>query len=299
MTDPMRQPKTLGDHLRALGTAAVIVAVSLLLLELLLALVDPWGMRYFTDLAKMAREDWVVDSQRGYKFPAGTYEYSHWSATIVDGARYLPQAGPDANCAVVILGDSVAFGYGVDDEDVWLNQIVPDLPDVTFLNTGVPRYNSTNVLRTYQAFPDADAYLYLIVNNDIEPAIDLETHVFTGSGEGLPFVVRYVNFGIYFGGQSRRPPDPDGQFSLAAPDTQRFLSEVNALRADERMTLVGFQAQAITNTLQAQEIPVEVVPYAAEERISVADNHLNETGNRLMAEDLQPIVENVVQTHCP
>ena len=48
--EPANKPrKTLSDHLKALGGAAMIVGGTLLLIELLLRIVDPWGMSYFDD----------------------------------------------------------------------------------------------------------------------------------------------------------------------------------------------------------------------------------------------------------
>src|SRR5262245_53206812 len=123
MTQPETKPrKTLRDHLKAIGGALLIVGFTLLLLEILLRVVDPWDIQYFNDLEVMGNEHFVSDAQRGYTLGDGSYRYSHWSATIADGTRLIPNTSPDAACEIVILGDSVAFGYGVDDADVWVNQ---------------------------------------------------------------------------------------------------------------------------------------------------------------------------------
>jgi hypothetical protein len=298
MTTPEKQPKTLTDHLQAIGGALLIVGFTLLLLEGLLRFTDPWDIRYFNDLAVMGNEHFVGDAERGYIMPDGSYRYSHWSATIADSTRLTPATNAEAACEIVILGDSVAFGYGVDDADVWLNQLAAQFPDVHFVNTGVPRYNSTNVLRTFAAFPAGDAYLYLIINNDIASAIDPETMEFAGGGEGLPFLVRYANFAIYRGGGTAYidPTDPTVLLSDTA-ETQRFFSEVDTLIADERLYLAAFELEASTNTLLDRDYPVTVLEYPPQ-RISITDYHLTPAGNGELANQLVPLIETMVSERC-
>ena len=49
------------------------------------------------------------------------------------------------------MGDSVTFGYGVDDDQTWVDGMARALPDVHVINAGVSGFNSTNVLRTLSA----------------------------------------------------------------------------------------------------------------------------------------------------
>ena len=298
MTQPEKPPKTLQDHLKAIGGALLIVGFTLLLLEGMLRILDPWDIRYFSDLAKMGNEHFVIDAERGYTMADGDYSYSHWSATIADSTRTIPNTNPDAACKIIVLGDSVAFGYGVDDADVWVNQLAAQFPDVHFVNTAIPRYNSTNVLQTYNVFPDGNAYLYMIVNNDTASAINLETEEFAGGGDGLPFLVRYTNFAIYRGGGTAYIDPTDPTILVADDDhTRRFFTELDTLLQDERVYLTAFELETLTNTLLARDYAVTVLEYPPQ-RISITDYHLTAEGNAALADQLVPLIETMVSAHC-
>lgn len=294
--------KTLKDHLQAFLGALLIVGLTLLAIEVLLRVVDPWGMSYFDDLAYMGDELFSVHPQRGYYIPDGTYQLSHWSATFADGARVLPDNNTQATCEVVILGDSVAFGYGVDDADAWANLIAQALANVRLVNTALPRYNSTNVLGSLQAFPDGDAYLYLIIENDIENAINPATHTFAGQGVGIPQIVRYANFFVFRGTstpiwESGGSGYPTEGIHRDSPLIQRFFGELDQILQDERVELAAFAGYAITNTLLARDYDVQVLDYPPHP-ISFADDHLNEIGNRELATQMLPIFQGLQAGAC-
>ena len=298
MTQNTQETKTLRDHLQALGGAALIVGITVLMLELLLRVVDPWGMAYFNDLGKMGNEVFTGDAERGYILPDGTHDFSNWTLTVADETRIIPQTNPDAACNIAILGDSVAIGYGVDDADVWVNQIADDLPDVHLVNFGVPRYNSTNVLRTYNTYNDFDAYLYLIINNDVDPAINPEIQYFAGGGEGLPYLVRYTNYAIYQGGGTAyiEPTDPNIQVG-DDPLVRRFFDEVDILIEDDRVYLAAFELEPLTNTLLSRDYDVTVLNYPPQ-RNSYVDYHLNAEGNGELGVQLLPLLQQMVEEQC-
>lgn len=300
--DSLLRPRTARDHLKALGMAAFMVVLVLLILEALLACVDPWGMRYFSDLAQMGNEVFIADEARGYAMAEGRTEYSRWSATIEDKARLTPASAGDGSCTLVVVGDSVAFGYGVDDTDVWLNQLAQDWPDVQVINLAVPRYNSTNVLRTLQSAPPADLYLYMIVNNDLEVATDPTAQAFTGGGEGQPWLVRYVNFALRRGdntvGATFNAPEP-GSSADDDPRLPRLLDELESMQETvPELMLVAFRDEPLTNSLITRDLDLLVVDYPREERISFVDYHLNPRGNTLLAEALRPPLTQALSQRC-
>ena len=294
----MPEKKTIQDHLKALGGAALIVGLTLLLLELALFLLDPWDMRYFNDLAKMGNEIFTVDAERGYIMPDAHYEFSHWEATIAAGQRVLPDTNPDAACTLAILGDSVGFGYGVNDAEAWVNRLAKQFQNVHFVNLSMPRYNSTNSLLSYQTCPDADAYLYVIINNDLEDALDMTTMEFTGSGEAYPFLVRYANYAMFRGGGTAyvRPDDPDSRVA-DTPQSRRFFAELDSLLEDERVYLAAFELEPLTNTLVERGYDVAVLAYPPD-RISVTDYHLNPQGNATLAAHFLPVIERIIEERC-
>ena len=157
----------MGKSARHCLIAALIgVLLALLTAEALLARFDPLGFVYFRDQAYLSAQ--MIPDPRGYNFRPGTYPLSFALTILPDGTRAVPDTGPAA-VTLVFIGDSVTFGYGVDDDQTWVNLIARTLPGVHVINAGVSGYNSTNVARTVAQFPDADALVYLIVNNDAEP----------------------------------------------------------------------------------------------------------------------------------
>jgi lysophospholipase L1-like esterase len=300
MDTPTEKTLDLKKHLQNFLGAVAIVTITIALLEIALRVLDPWGLTYFSDLGRLGNEIFTADDQRGYIMPDGTYAFRYWQATLKDGKRVLPNNNPDATCEIAILGDSVAFGYGVNDDQVWLNSVARNMPNVHFHNYGVPRYNSTNVLQTLNSVPSANAYLYLVVNNDTEPAIDVRTQRFAGSGEGLPFILRYSNFLIYRGGGTDYIPPMVGNTALLpdSDNTRRFLAEVAQMMGDERVFLASFSDEAITNSLLAQGYTVTSVAYPAQNRISVSDYHANAEGNIKIGEALLPTLQAMAQAHC-
>jgi hypothetical protein len=300
MTTETPPRKTLQDHLKALAGAALMVAFTLLLIEMLLRIVDPWGLIYFEDLATMGNELFIPDEQRGYVIQDGTYAFRYWSMAVQAGGRVVPDTNSTAACEIVILGDSVGFGYGVNDDQTWANQVAAQLPDVHLRNLAVPRYNSTNVLQTLQTYPDADAYLYLIINNDFDTAINPADQYFSGSGEGQPWLVRYMNFAIFRSGGTDRVESEsiNTEVMPETPQVTRFLSEVDAILARDNVWLAAFANESLTNTLLARNYPVTVLTYPAQRRISVADYHLNPQGNQELAAEIAPLFQAMQQAVC-
>jgi lysophospholipase L1-like esterase len=290
----------LGKRLSAFVSAALIVTITLALLELALRVIDPWGIHYFTDLEMLVNQVFIPDAERGYAMRDGSYRFSRWSATIQDGARVVPATHAAAGCTVVLLGDSVTFGLGVSDDQTWANGIAARFPDARFINAGVVQYNSGNVLGTLRAYPDADALLYLVIYNDVNPAINMAGVGFAGARSGDLMMSRYINFAIRRGDGSDRPVFSDPAATLPdSAELARFLDEITAITADERVTLAAFDAEPLTNTLLARGVPLEVLPpYPGAYRNSFVDYHLNAAGNALTADALAPIIARMIAARC-
>ena len=302
---PGAPPKTWNDHAKNLAGAGALVLFTLILIEILLRAVDPWGLHYFQDLETMGNSIFQSDFGRGYIIPDGEYNFTRWQAQVQNSGRVVPETYSFSDCKIAILGDSVAFGYGVNDEQTWLNVAAREFPGVQLINLGVPRYNSTNVVGTWEDYPNADAYLYLIISNDLEPALNLEFERFAGGGTGQPWIVRYTNFALKRGGGTDQielqvqpdetaPPLPDDYPGLA-----RFWSEIEELRADKRVYFAAFEKEPLTSTLLARDLPLTTWTYPFKRRISLADYHLNPTGNEELAAQAVPLLRQIVQDRCP
>jgi lysophospholipase L1-like esterase len=270
---------------------AVITVISVLgITELALATLDPWGLHYADDLAVMYRH-FVDDPVRGYWLDNGDYTFRGWTAHIQNGLRVVPDTHPEAQCRLIMLGDSVTFGHGVSDSETWVNLVARQLPDVHVVNTGVSSYTSSNVLGTYQSFPDGDAYIYLIFHNDGERnTTSEEYHRMADNQVYQPWLVRYIGFVQLM----RLVSASDRQPEFA----DRVFSELDQLTADPRVTLVAFSGNPLTEAIVEHGYPVQLLqPYT--HQISFVDGHPNAEGHQQIAAQMLPITQDVTRRLCP
>jgi lysophospholipase L1-like esterase len=116
---------------------------------------------------------------------------------------------------IVVLGDSMAFSYGVDDEQAWTSLLADQLPDSRIINLGLIGAAPQQYLRIYKTFGQAlhpDLVLFcLFPGNDLADAGRFEEWLQAGSPG---------NYAIW-----RRSPDQD----LQAPRSLRDLLEESYL----------------------------------------------------------------------
>jgi hypothetical protein len=126
---------------------------SLVILEGLLRILDPWGvMAYIGDLVAYASGT-APDPLRGYVLAPGAYHMPRWSATVLpDHSRLVPDANTVATCRIVILGDSASFGHGVNDGETWVNLLARQYPNVRVIDAGLDGYNIDNILGLHKAW---------------------------------------------------------------------------------------------------------------------------------------------------
>ena len=295
MTQPDKQPKTFKDHLNAFGGALLIVGFCLLLLEGLVRFTDPWGLTFFNDLLRMGNDYFDIDPVRGYSVPDGTYKFSYWEMTIENGARVTPATNADADCTFVMLGDSVTLAHGVDDDETWINHLAQMYPDIHFVNTGMTTYNSVAVRGTKAAFPDGDAYVYLIIDNDVEPTLNPDPEAFPGQNPtNMPFLVRYVSFILF---NNRAESNAPSTLPLDDARMVRFLEDVDAIIADGDTWLISLDGFPLA--YQMQDLGYDVMLYTYPPySISYVDLHLNPEGNRLFAEAVAPLIAEIRDERC-
>lgn len=287
----------LKKHLNTLGLAALMVFTPLLGLELLLQITDPWGIRFYDDMALFgtALEN---DDVRGYVLPDGDYQFSNWQVTMRDGLRLTRNTNAAAACRIVVLGDSFTFGYGINDDETWLNQIARDFPDVYFLNTGITAYNSANVLGTYQSFPNADAYIYLFTNNDWEPNLSPGDLTYRNEAGVLPMFIRYISFTYHRGATQALMQPQSGEELLTEPIYQRFYADIQTLAQVENLYLLTWDSNFLNPGLNELMIDYMTVELPEGYRISTIDGHLNAAGNQVFAERLQVHIAPIVNRAC-
>lgn len=261
--------------------------VSILFLEILLQVFDPWGaVRYFTS-GGPSLDSYILLGERPV-LPAGEYRFSNWSAQInPDHSRFVPDNGNGA-CTIAFVGDSVTFGLGVDDADTWVNLLAGNHPDWNTLNLGVAGYNSAAVRLSIAASP-ADAYVYLISNNDAE------AQIFHPSPEARPIYQSALAIYLRVWQIHQRGYENPAEMRFFG---RRFDWDIRALSSHANLLIFGFENDELAQS--AQNIDSSVIllpPYTAP--ISVADPHPNEAGHRQIATALEPYLRAAIPSFCP
>ena len=171
---------TLAGNLYTLLISTVVV---LLLTELLLRAVNPWGMDFFHNLP-YHMQGMVDDPELGYRHPRsvqytlGDNQVSLNSKGLRDEEIDYPK--PAGERRILALGDSVTFGWGTDQGDSFADRMEPLLQQRTgdhwqVINAGVNGYNTEQEQRWLQTEglryqPDIVLLTYVI--NDADAPID-------------------------------------------------------------------------------------------------------------------------------
>lgn len=251
------------------------ILLALLLGEALLAWLDPLGFIYFRDQAYLASE--IIPDPRGYGLRPGTYPLSFALTILPDGTRAVPATNEAADTTLVFLGDSVTFGYGLDDEQTWVNLIARELPGVHVVNAGVSGYNATNVRRAAAHYPDAAALVYLIVNNDAEPEKQPDFD-HPRSPVQLSWLALYLlNLPEYLSPVS-------AQAEIARGDIPRYFDDLRGLLADDRVLALAFD-DAFGHMTIERCCAISLIERGTD-RVSPADGHPGVRGSQEIARQI-------------
>ena len=180
-------PRVYPRFLAARGALAfsglLTIALCVGSLELLFRL-DFLGASYHEETARYLRET-IPDTELNYRHrPGFSTRYQGVSVSFNELGlrdRPVPPKEPD-ELRVVILGDSVVFGWGVADQDTFGRQLEGILRErlgrpVRTINTGVCSYNTVQQLRYLKREGmrlEPDAVLLLYVENDVLPFIPVD-----------------------------------------------------------------------------------------------------------------------------
>jgi lysophospholipase L1-like esterase len=278
-TTETKPPLTRGQKIiRTLIALLFGFILSVLLLELLLSF-DPWGFRQYRDQRILFEH--IRPAPAGWTYDPGVYDlpYSKTTVTMLDdGTRLVPHTNVNADKTLVILGDSVAFGYQVSDDQTFADALARQLPDVHVINAAITAYNSANVLRQLQNYPDADYFLWLIVRNDADPEFDPPHHqpVPTFSWTALYLIYLPVVLG-----------DHIDSYAHPLRDMNRYLREATEITADPRVLAVGFDNVLTPITPNA----VSITPYPNTMMNSASDSHPNPQGHQFLADEILPLLQ--------
>lgn len=263
---------------RAFMSVAVITALCLGSIEVMLRVVDPWGVNaYFGDIHTLAA-NYAPDSQRSYHLADGRYQFRHWQATVTQGTRDVPETS-EGECVLVFVGDSVTFGHGVNDGETFVNLLARAMPDVQMVNAGVNGYNAQDIQATVEAIP-GNGYVYLLNANDADAAYQLD------NPPALPSLATG-----YLGYIAQRLSGS----KVHADELPIWISPVLDALARPDLLAVGFDTWF--SDYASGVLDVQIIPDYTE-RISVVDPHPTATGHRQIAESMRPLVAAFAEAVC-
>jgi lysophospholipase L1-like esterase len=184
---------------RLLPLALIPLILTLGTIEVLLRSFDLFGASFYGEVYRYMLRS-IPDDRLFYRYPAherGTYEGVEIALNEL-GLRDAPIGDKTPGWPrVLLLGDSVAFGWGVRVEDTFAAQLEQLLP-VEVINTGVPSYNTVQelaFLRLHFAELRPDIVILPYVENDIDLAAprppDLGTmpSIWNQPGDAMEFVL--------------------------------------------------------------------------------------------------------------
>lgn len=265
------------------GCVLILIWMIVLLLGLegLLRAFDPLGLHYFTDLEILGRGS-VSDDARLYVLAPGRYALRGWQVNeLPNGVRLTPDTVPSA-CTLLILGDSVAFGQGVNDDQTFANRLAQAV-QVQVVNAAFEGYNSQQVLGALRHFPQANVVLYLVSNNDKDDAWRFDR---PAPVSAMPALSLYVSALSPWGKRVQA-----GETGSQA----RFDSDLRQIASDRRVIIFAFP-EPIGYEVH-DHYGAHLIPWYTQHN-SWIDGHPNAVGHAEIAAALLPIVHEAVQEHC-
>lgn len=220
-----------------------------------------------------------ISQDGGYRMLPGLHTFSNWSASInADGFRNVPDTH-SAACSIALVGDSLTFGFGVNDADTWVNLLARDFPNVYILNAGVTGYNANQVLTTIEQVRAA-GYFYLMIWNDAEPPLAIDSRWPDNNISALSLYILWL--------RAVEPPSDMGAFSDA----------VRNIEARPDTQIIGFQTE-----------PPGIYAWVAEHYStplillythvnSHADSHPNMEGNKEIEVEIKPLFAQFAHRIC-
>ncbi len=175
----------------------------------------------------------------------------------------------------MFIGDSVTFGYGVDDDQTWVNLIARDAARrPRHQRRGERLQLDQRRSRTLAQYPDADALVYLIVNNDAEPEKQPDFDHLRPPDTSSWLALYLLNLPEYLSPISASD-------EIARGDIPRYFDDLRAILAIERVLAVAFDDAFGRMTVR----DCCAIPLIARgtDRVSPADGHPGVRGNQEIA----------------
>lgn len=257
----------------------ISILISIGATELLMRVFDPIGLAFFDDI--VAWNKGLLPDPEGYKMPDGIASFTRWSYTVENGYRITPANHPNGE-TVYFVGDSLTFGWGVQDDQTWVNLITDEL-DLNGINVGKAGYNIGNFVMLIETLPPEACIVHLSVPNDYEMGF------YAGEMEFRVLTTRWSQL-FYF---LRSPvlPSPIETFNA---DYRAKFQQMQA--HSERFLTIAYDP-AIVERLSDLGVML-IPPYTS--NISAVDSHPDAVGHRQLYHGILPLVREFVQQQdCP
>ena len=185
-----QRPPVLRRVARVTAVLLVSLLVAVILAEIAIRATDPYGISYYKDVNRYINEAIEIIPEAAHSegrifqnrpgvelelqtFSLVTNQLGFRSSSVDDGLTAEPIEGKKR---ILFIGDSVTFGWGVDDEDSWVRTVErdgvgPTGEPLTCINAGHLIYNSlqeADLLATVAPVLRPDAVVLTYVVNDID-----------------------------------------------------------------------------------------------------------------------------------
>ena len=254
------------------------VILVLLMLDTLLWQLDPLGIHaYFYG---QYQQQFVMGmASHGYNLQSGAHNFGSFIVTVgASGNRIVPDTNRYADCVIAAIGDSVTFGYGVQDNETFVNILARAYPDIQWRNVARSGYSARNIALLQDAYP-ANGYLWLIINNDHYPKWD---YTITTPSRFPSATNLYLEHGL------SKPKAP-------VLDWNTYWQAVADITAHETLVF-GFEGESPAIET-SEQYPVYFIP-AYTDFVSVYDTHPNAAGHQQIADSMMPFLEPFIARIC-
>jgi len=322
-TRPLRWLYLKRFHLVALGMASLL---GLGLLEVAIRVLDPLGISYYEE-TKRYRLEKIADPELIFAHrPNWSTEYESVAVSFNEfGFRDDPiQPRQPDEFRILLLGDSVAFGWGVEQDEIFATRLESILSEelgrpCVVINSGVGNYNTVQELAVLKRLGEVlapDLLMLLYIHNDVmvherpfdpHAQFDLEGRDLSGKLEillGRSWLYRLI------GHVRRTRPGRAPRARTQAPVVARSRGPRESMEALGQIAdwsnehEVPFVLYAWRHNNRPRDplwghlrrmgrvhgFPVEEVSPAwvpeAEYRLSAIDSHPNAAGHQLLAEGM-------------
>ncbi len=242
---------------------------------------DPIGLAFFDDIAYW--NEALLPDPEGYRMADGVVSLTQWSYTVENDRRITPANNPNGE-TVYFLGDSLTFGWGVQDDQTWVNLITNELA-LNGINAGKAGYNIDNLLARVQNLSAGACVIHLIIPNDYEMGF------YAGTTDHEPLPTRWSQLFYFLYSPITQSPPPNETFD------EEYQAKLQQMQAHSTRFLAIAYDPLIVERLADFDVKA-ISPYTS--KISAVDSHPDVLGHRQLYNGILPIVREFVQQHdCP